>query len=164
MYFFTSGFAYASGLPLSFFLIISNKMKLDLFHCLCCQSQLQRISGIKHCLVQSSISGSQLQHPTPSSQIFSTCGFLLCWSALSQNDYSVQFSSVQQLSRVRLFVTPWTAAHQVSLSITNSQSLLKFMSIESVMPSNHLILCHPLLSGLQSFPTSESFPMSQLFA
>ena len=58
---------------------------------------------------------------------------------------SVQFSSVQLLSRVRLFVTPWIAAHQASLSITNSQSLLKLMSIESVMPSNHLILCHPLL-------------------
>ena len=48
-------------------------------------------------------------------------------------------------SRVQLFVTPWTAAHQASLSITNSQSLLKLMSISSVMPSNHLILCHPLL-------------------
>ena len=53
--------------------------------------------------------------------------------------------SVQLFSRVRLFVTPWTAAHQASLSITNSQSLLKLMSIEWVMPSNHLILCHPLL-------------------
>ena len=53
--------------------------------------------------------------------------------------------SVQSLSRVRLFATPWTAVRQASLSITNSQSLLKFMSIESVMPSNHLILCHPLL-------------------
>ena len=55
------------------------------------------------------------------------------------------FSSVQSLSRVQLFVTSWTAASQASLSITNSQSLLKLMSIESVMPSNHLILCHPLL-------------------
>ena len=58
---------------------------------------------------------------------------------------SSQFSSVQLLSHVRLFVIPWTAACQVSLSITNSQSLPKLMSIESVMPSNHLILCHPLL-------------------
>ena len=57
----------------------------------------------------------------------------------------IQFSSVQSLSHVRLFATPWTAAHQASLSITNSQSLLKLMSIESVMPSNHLILCRPLL-------------------
>ena len=55
------------------------------------------------------------------------------------------FSSVQSLSRVQLFSTPWTAACQASLSITNSQSLLKLMSIESVMPSNHLILCCPLL-------------------
>ena len=54
-------------------------------------------------------------------------------------------SSVQSLSRVRLFVTPWTAAHQASLSITNSQSSLKLMSIESVTPSSHLILCRPLL-------------------
>ena len=54
-------------------------------------------------------------------------------------------SSVKSLSHVRLFVTPWTAACQSSLSITNSQSLLKLRSIESVMPSNHLILCHPLL-------------------
>ena len=53
--------------------------------------------------------------------------------------------SVQLLSHVRLFVTPWTAVCQASLSITNSQSLLRLMSIESVMPSNHLILCHPLL-------------------
>ena len=58
---------------------------------------------------------------------------------------SVQFSSVQLLSCVRLFATPWTATCQASLSITNSQSLLKLMSIESGMPSNHLILCHPLL-------------------
>ena len=54
-------------------------------------------------------------------------------------------SSVQSLSHVRLFVTPWITAHQASLSITNSQSLLKLMSIKSVMPSSHLILCHPLL-------------------
>ena len=53
--------------------------------------------------------------------------------------------SVQWLSHVRLFATPWIAARQASLSITNSRSLLKLMSIESVMPSNHLILCHPLL-------------------
>ena len=55
------------------------------------------------------------------------------------------FSSVQLLSHVQLFATPWTATHQASLSITNSQSLLRLMSIETVMPFNHLILCHPFL-------------------
>ena len=64
-----------------------------------------------------------------------------------------QFSSVQLLSRVRLFVTPWTAARQASLFITNSQSLPKLMSVELVMPSNHLILCHP--------PSPPAFNLSQ---
>ena len=76
---------------------------------------------------------------------------------------SVQFSSVQLLSRVRLFATPWIASHQASLSITSSRSLLNLMSIESVMPSSHLILCLPFSSGPQSLPASGSFPMSQLF-
>ena len=67
------------------------------------------------------------------------------------------FSSVQSLSHVRLFATPWTAAHQASLSITNSQSLLKLMSIESVMPSNHLILCRPLLLPHSVFPSIRVF-------
>ena len=74
----------------------------------------------------------------------------------------IQFSSVQLFSHVQLFVTPWVAAHQAFLSITNSWSLSKLASIESVMPSNHLILCHPLLL-LQSFPASGSFPVSQFF-
>ena len=60
-------------------------------------------------------------------------------------DDSVQFSSVQSLSRVRLFATPWIAARQASLSITNSRSSFRLTSIKSVMPSSHLILCHPLL-------------------
>ena len=72
-----------------------------------------------------------------------------------------QFSSAQ-FSRVQLFATPWIAARQASLSITNSQSPPKLMTIESVMPSNHLILCRPF-SCLQSFPASGSFQMSQLF-
>ena len=76
-----------------------------------------------------------------------------------------EFSSVQSLSCVQLFVTPWVAACQASLSITNSLSLLKLMSIKSGMPSNHLILCCvPLSSYPQSFPASGSFPMSQFFA
>ena len=77
---------------------------------------------------------------------------------------SVFLVIVQSLSQVRLFVTPWTAACQAFLSFTMSQSLLKLMSIESVMPSNHLILCHVFPFCLQSFPTSGSFQMSQLFA
>ena len=70
--------------------------------------------------------------------------------------------SVQSLSHVRLFVTKWTC--QASLSITNSWSLLRLMSIELVMPSNHLILCRSFSSCLQSFPASGSFPTSQYFA
>ena len=69
----------------------------------------------------------------------------------------VQFSSVQLLSHIRISVTPWTAACQASLSITNSWSLLKLMSIESVMPSNHLILCCPLLLLPSNFPTIRLF-------
>ena len=70
---------------------------------------------------------------------------------------SIQFSSVQSLSCVRLFATPWTAAHQASLSITNSWSLFKLMSIELVIPSNHLILCHPLLLLPKIPPSSRVF-------
>ena len=66
---------------------------------------------------------------------------------------TIIFSSVQLLSHVLLFVTPWTAAGQASLSIANSRSLLKLMSIESVMPSNHLVLCHPLLLPPSIFPS-----------
>ena len=83
----------------------------------------------------------------------------------SPSSWSVS-QSVQLLSHVQLFAIPWIAACQASLSITNSQSLPKLMPIELVMPSNHLILCHPLpsiSSCLQSFPTSGSFQMSQLF-
>ena len=76
---------------------------------------------------------------------------------------SVRIRSDQSLSRVRLFATPWIAARQASLSITNSRSSLRLTSIESVMPSSHLILCHPLLLLPQSLPASESFPVSQLF-
>ena len=69
----------------------------------------------------------------------------------------IQFSSVQSLSRVQLLATPWTAARQASLSITNSQSVPKLMSIESVMPSNHLILCRPLLLLPSIFPNIRVF-------
>ena len=75
-----------------------------------------------------------------------------------------QFNLVQLLNHIRLFVTSWTAAHQDSLSITNSLNLLKLTSIELVMPSNHLILCHPLLLLPSIFSASGSFPMSWFFA
>ena len=79
-------------------------------------------------------------------------GLFLCHLLLSS-----VFNSVQSLSRVQLFVTPWTAACQASLSITNSKSLPKLMSIEAVMPSNHLILCRPLLLLLSIFPSIRVF-------
>ena len=79
------------------------------------------------------------------------------------NIISDQFSSVQSLSRVQLFAIPWITTHQASLSIKNSWSSLRLTSIESVMPSSHLILCRPFSSCPQSLPASESFPMSQLF-
>ena len=68
-----------------------------------------------------------------------------------------QFSSVQSLTHIRLFATPWTAARQTSLSIANSWSLLKLISVESVMPSNHLILCCPLLLLPSIFPNIRVF-------
>ena len=68
-----------------------------------------------------------------------------------------KFSSVQSLSQVQLFMTPWTEAHQASLTITDSQSLLKLMSIELVMSSNHLILCHPLILLSLIFPNIRVF-------
>ena len=87
--------------------------------------------------------------PPKSFSFFCTFCLFIQWTS--------QFSSIQSLSRVWLFVAPWTSAHQASLSITNSQSLLKFMSIESVMPSNHLILCHPLLLPPSIFPSLRVF-------
>ena len=75
----------------------------------------------------------------------------------------IQFNSVQLLSRVQLFAPPWIAAHQASLSITNSQSLLKLMSIESVMPFSHPSSVIPFFSRPQSLPASGSFPGSQHF-
>ena len=82
----------------------------------------------------------------------------------TQHCRAVQFSSVQSLSRVRLFATPCITARQASLSITNSRSLLKLMPIKSVMPSSHLILSRPLLLLPPTPPSIRSFPVSQLFA
>ena len=82
---------------------------------------------------------------------------VLEWVAIAFSITMVQFSSIQLLSRVHLFGTQWTAAHQASLSITNSQSLPKPISIESVMPSNHLILCCPLPLLPSIFPSIRVF-------
>ena len=90
---------------------------------------------------------------------------LISKSTFSPRDFSsifstyslIHFSSVLSLSHVWLFATPWTAACHTSLSITNTWSLLKLMSIESVMPSNHLFLCHPLLLLLLVFPSIRVF-------
>ena len=76
---------------------------------------------------------------------------------IATSSFHKKWVSLQWLSRVRLFVIPWTAACQASLSITNYHSLLKLMSIELVMPSNHLILCHPLLCLLSIFPSIRVF-------
>ena len=107
------------------------------------------------------------------SQVLLPCGSLFLQSKqetlwllilLKTLPEKVTLSSVQFLSCVWLYVTPWAAARQASLSITSSWSPPKPMSIELVMPSNHLILCHPFSSCPQSFPASGSFPMSQHFA
>ena len=83
--------------------------------------------------------------------------FIFLWKFIKSKTNSVQFSSVQWRSYFWLFVTPWTAAHQASLSITNSQSLLKLMSIASLIPSNHLILCHPFLLTPSIIPSIRIF-------
>ena len=104
------------------------------------------------------VEDQQLQQGSISAEADGKC------SCCSVTGNAFQLNSVQLLGHVRLFATPWTAARQAFLSITNSQSLLKLMSIESVMSSNHLIFCHPLLRPPSIFPASGSFPMSQFFA
>ena len=93
-----------------------------------------------------------LSSPSPPALNLSQHQGLFQWVSSSH-----QFSSVQLLSCVQLFVTPWIAAHQASLSITTSRSSLRLTSIESVMPSNHLILCHPLLLPPSIFPSIRVF-------
>ena len=100
-------------------------------------------------MLGSSLSALCTIYPTPYAPLCVHAFLLLFWSIhvclFFLNGSFLQFSSVQSLSHVRLFATLWTAALKASLSITNSRSLLKLMSIESVMTSNHLILCRPLL-------------------
>jgi len=99
---------------------------------------------------------------SPSNEYWGLISFRIDWFDLlavqgTLKNLLQQFSSVQSFSCVRLFATPRTTAHQASLSITSSWSLLKFMSIELVMPSNHLILCHPLLLPPSIFPSIRVF-------
>ena len=81
----------------------------------------------------------------------------MCKGMIIMISIKFSFSSVQSLTRVQLFVTPWFAACQASLPITNFRGLLKLISIKLVMPSNHLILCHPLLLLLSIFPSDRVF-------
>ena len=83
---------------------------------------------------------------------------------ISASYHSYQFSLLQSLSCVRLFVTPWIVAHQASLSITNSRSLLKLVSVESVMPSSHFIFCQPLHHLPSIFPSIRVFSNKLFFA
>ena len=99
------------------------------------------------------IFGTQYPHTQILTHLFYHC----LGTGEKRQGYKQKFSSVQSLSHVRLLATPWTAARQASLSITNSWSLPKPMSIESVMPSNHLILCCPLLLLPSIFPSIRDF-------
>ena len=118
-----------------------------------CSSNLQFCCSFHLLLVQSPKINQRLSN----SQIFLRHACSTAHEHDLLDSRNIQFSSVQSLSRVWLFVTPWTAACQASLSITNSQSLPKLMSIESVMPSDHLILCRPLLLLPSIFPSIRVF-------
>ena len=102
-----------------------------------------------HIPMASSFTSFRSLFKSPSQQTVDTCHLV--------TEPHKQFSPIQSLSCVRLFATPWTAAHQASLSITNSWSLFKPMSTELVMPSNHPILCHPLLLLPSIFPSIRVF-------
>ena len=95
--------------------------------------------------------------PLINSLSLSFLGPLTNFSPVYDSHFLASSYNSVQFSRVRLFATPWTAAHQASLCITNSRSLPKLMSIESVMPSNHLILCRPLLLMPSIFPSIRAF-------
>ena len=119
---------------------------------------------LPHCMLFDFIDGSSSfsswllsfgQYLSQSSELFSFMYIYLLGNMIIFRDF--QFSSVKLLIPAGLIAIPWTVAHQASLSITNSQSLLKLMSIESVMPSNHLSLCHPLLLPPSIFPIIRDF-------
>ena len=114
-----------------------------------------RIEWLNILAVQGTLN-SLLQHHSSKASILRCSAFFLV-------QLSHLYSESESCSVVSDSATPWTTAHQASLSITNSWSLLSLKSIELMMPSNHLILCRPLSSCTQSFPVSGSLPMSQLF-
>ena len=99
----------------------------------------------------------------PTISAYGSFSFILILVSSCYRQNFIQISSLQSLSRIWLLATPWTAVHQGFLFITNSQRLLKLMSIMSAMPSNHLILCRPFSSHLQSFPAPCSFQKSWFF-
>ena len=126
-------------------------------------AQATPVSFSDHLYHKSHFSRTKIQDKHPQANVKSLCGsHLRIKVAFLVRAVQRKFSSVQ-LSCIQPFVTPWTTACQASLSINNCQSLHKPMSIELVMSSNHLILCHPLFLLRQSFPALESFQMSQLF-
>ena len=120
-----------------------------------CGDRARKLGSVKHSVegLSGSINEKVALEIFGSSNIFTNYKI----NIIAQSVYTDQFSSVQLLSHVRLLATQWTAACQASLFITNSRSLHKFMSIESVMPSNHLILCRPLLLLLSIFPSIRVF-------
>ena len=128
---------------------LRTELLLGYFIAVSCNSSTWRSSSPKT---------SQVFYPPP--QFYVHLKFYQVVKGLCSGEF---FSSVQSFSCVRLFVTPWTAAHQASLSITNSGSLLKLMSIPSMMSSNHLILCRPLLLLSSIFHSVRSFLRSQFF-
>ena len=106
---------------------------------LCPWRAVTKFISQSHVLIKGKLQCAMLFQASGSLHIPSACNYL------PNSLHLLQFRSVQLLSHVWLFVTPWTVAHEAFLYITNSRSLLKLMSIELVMPSNHLIFCHPLL-------------------
>ena len=123
----------------------------------CQGSSIQRQNGIKS-LITGEFRKMHLSGPKQKYWVLLALGWEGCMGLTPVGEqgwlpHSLLLSSVQSLSRVRLFATPWAAAHQASLSITNYWSLLKLTSIVSVMPSNHLILCRPLLLLPSIFPS-----------
>ena len=119
----------------------------------------KRLTGLLHIMVAGFQKSKRKNHKVSWGRSFKATHYDFCNILLAKENHRINlnFSSVQLLSRVWLLATPWTAASQASLSITNSWSFLKLMSIESVMPSNHLIICCPLLLPPSIFPSIRVF-------